>query len=154
MASAPAIAYDAERAQETVELIETIGATGLTGLLGITIRDYSAGRFVTELALRDQLMLAAGNLLHAGTALTLADTTAGWGCLVNLPAGIGGFTTIEGKANFLATARSHDVLTCTAVLLHGGRTTQVWDAEVRRSADDRLVSSYRCTQSLIEQARN
>lgn len=145
--------FDDRRAEATVELIEQFGATGLTGLLGIQIVAYGAGRFVTELALRDQLLLAAGNLLHAGTALTLADTTAGWGCMVNLPPDASGFTTIEGKANFLATARAHDILTCVAVLVHPGRSTQVWDAEVRRKGDDRLVATYRCTQSLIAETR-
>jgi len=137
----------------TIAAIEQFGATGLTGLFGIRIVDYEVGRFATELDLRDELLLHAGGLLHAGTSMTLADSTAGWGCLVSLPAHIGGFTTIEGKTNFIATARSHDVLLCSARLIHNGRSTQVWDAEVLRKSDERLLATYRCTQSLIEQAR-
>jgi 1,4-dihydroxy-2-naphthoyl-CoA hydrolase len=100
-----------------------------------------------------RVLLSADNLLHTGTALTLADSTAGWDCLISLPEGAGGFTTIEGKANFIATARAHDVLRCSARLVHAGRGTQVWDADVHRAADDRLVATYRCTQSLLEQTR-
>ena len=43
--------------------------------------------------------------------------------------GRGGFTTIELKTNFLATARE-GALRCSARLVHGGGRTQVWDATV------------------------
>lgn len=38
-----------------------------------------------RLSLRDELMLAAGDLLHAGTVVAFADSCAGWGCLASLP---------------------------------------------------------------------
>jgi len=138
---------------ETVRIIEQVSAGGLPGLLGISVLKYDHGYFETELLVRDELLLAPGTVLHAGTALTLADTTAGWGCQISLPDDARGFTTIEGKANFLTTARAQDVLACEARVVHAGKTTQVWDATVRRIRDDRLVAAYRCTQSLLPQAR-
>ena len=45
-----------------------------------------------------------------------------------------GFTTSELKSNFLRSAGPDDALVCVAQLVHGGRTTQVWDATVRREA--------------------
>ena len=59
----------------------------------------------------------------------LADTACGYGCILSLPEGATGFTTIELKTNFLRSARE-GTIDCEARLVHGGRTTQLWDATV------------------------
>jgi acyl-coenzyme A thioesterase PaaI-like protein len=38
---------------------------------------------------------------------------------------------------------------CEARLVHGGRTTQVWDARAVRVADDATVALFRCTQLVL-----
>ena len=38
---------------------------------------------------------------------------------------------------------------CTASLLHGGRTTQVWDARVEDAATGKLMAAFRCTQIIL-----
>ncbi len=126
---------------------------GLSGLLGIEIVELGDGHILTLLALRDELMLVAGGLIHAGTVFALADTAAGWGCLASLPDEAEAFATLEAKANFLATAGVPDVLTCSASMVHAGRTTQVWDAVVRRASDRREIAVYRCTQALLASRR-
>ena len=98
-------------------------------------------------------MLAAGDVLHAGTVVTFADSCAGWGCLASLPNGIAGFTTSELKVNLVATTRTPDALICTAQLLHDGRSTQVWDATVTRERDGRAIAHYRATQHLLAAQR-
>ena len=64
-----------------------------------------------------------------------------------LPADATGFTTVELKTNYLGTARS-GVVTATAVRMHGGRRTQIWDATVR---DDQgsTIALFRCTQLIF-----
>src|SRR5689334_16575826 len=103
----------------------TRGADHLPGHLGIVITYVSAAELRAELQVQTQHM-APNGFLHAGTVVTLADTCCGYGCVVNLPEGAIGFTTIELKANHLGTARS-GVIECTAKATHLGRTTQVWD---------------------------
>ena len=66
----------------------------------------------------------------------------------SLPAGASGFTTVELKSNMLGTARDGIVI-CTARPIHKGRTTQVWDAEVRRGGDNALIASFRNTQLIL-----
>jgi 1,4-dihydroxy-2-naphthoyl-CoA hydrolase len=78
--------------------------------------------------------------------VALADTACGYGCVASLPEGATGFTTVELKTNFLATARE-GVLVCIATLRHGGRTTQVWDATV--DGADRTIALFRCTQLVL-----
>ena len=66
-----------------------------------------------------------------------------------LPQGAVGFTTIELKSNFLGTAKVGETVTCEARLVHGGRTTQVWDAEVRNETSGKPMALFRCTQLLL-----
>jgi uncharacterized protein (TIGR00369 family) len=99
-----------------------------------------------RLPLREEL-LAPNGYLHAGTVVGLADSACGYGCLASLPESATGFTTIELKANFLATARE-GTLACEAHLVHGGRTTQVWDATVTRD-DGKTLALFRCTQLIL-----
>jgi uncharacterized protein (TIGR00369 family) len=119
----------------------------LPGVFGVELLSIEHGAVETRLPLKPE-HLAPNDFLHAGTVITLADTSAGMGCLASLPDGAGGFTTIELKTNFLATARE-GVLRCAARLIHGGARTQVWDARVTREADERLIALFRCTQFLL-----
>jgi len=108
-------------------------------LLGIEFVSVEHGRAELRLPLRAEL-LAPNGYLHAGTLVALADTACGYGSIASLPPGGTGFTTIELKANFLGTA----------TLVHGGRTTQVWDAEVR--SGERRIAIFRCTQLVLYEA--
>jgi len=116
------------------------------GLLGIEIVDIGEGVATGKLEIRPEL-LAPNTYLHAGTVVTLADTLAGYGCWAHLPDGASGFTTAELKTNFVGTARS-GTLTCTARLRHGGRSTQIWDAEVSDD-QDKVIALFRCTQMIL-----
>jgi uncharacterized protein (TIGR00369 family) len=115
-------------------------------LLGVDVVSIEDGRVVLRLPVRPDL-LAPNGYLHAGTVVTLADTACGYGCFAFLPEGGTGFTTIELKTNFLGTAREGS-LECEAARVHGGRTTQVWDATVR-DARGKTLALFRCTQLIL-----
>jgi 1,4-dihydroxy-2-naphthoyl-CoA hydrolase len=95
---------------------------------------------------------AWNGFLHAGAVVSLADTACGYATLRNLPEGASGFTTIELKSNFLGTTLEGDV-TCVARPVHRGRTTQVWDAEVRSDQTGRTLALFRCTQMILRSER-
>jgi len=99
-----------------------------------------------RLPVREEL-LAPNGYLHAGTVVALADSACGYGCIASLPAGATGFTTIELKTNFLGTALD-GTLFCESRCVHGGRTTQVWDASVTNEAG-KTLALFRCTQLLL-----
>lgn len=119
----------------------------LPGLIGIEFLDVAPGRVTSRLPLR-QALLAPNGYLHAASVVALADTSCGFGCVASLPEGATGFTTIELKANFLGTARE-GAITCEAMLAHGGRSTQVWDATVVDEATGRTIALFRCTQIVL-----
>ncbi|MGV1049444.1 MAG: PaaI family thioesterase [Solirubrobacterales bacterium] len=57
------------------------------------------------------------------------------------------------KVNLTAPARAPETLVCVAALLHGGRSTQVWDATVSRQRDGRPIAHFRCTRYLLAAER-
>ena len=95
-----------------------------------------------------QSHMAPNGFLHAGTVVTLADTTCGNGCVANLPAGASSFTTIELKSNHLGTARD-GTIECVATPAHMGKTTQVWDAVVTHKQTGKTIALFRCTQMIL-----
>lgn len=131
----------------TLEQLNARGKGYLPGLIGIEILSVEPGRVMSRLALRPEL-LAPNGYLHAATVIALADTACGYGTLASLPEGAESFTTIELKSNFLGTARQ-GVIACIATQIHGGRTTQVWDAEVADEENEKTIALFRCTQLIL-----
>jgi uncharacterized protein (TIGR00369 family) len=93
-------------------------------------------------------LMAPNGFLHAGTLVTLADTSCGCGCMATLPDGASGFTTVELKSNHLGTTRDGTV-DCVATAAHLGRTTQVWDAVLTHRESGRTLALFRCTQMVL-----
>ena len=56
--------------------------------------------------------------------------------------------TVELKSNHLGTARD-GTLTCEARMVHGGRTTQVWDTEAKHVETGKVITLFRCTQMIL-----
>lgn len=130
----------------TPEQIDARAKGTLVEYLGLIFDTASSGRVTARIELQPH-HLAPNGYLHGGTVVTLADTCCGFGALASLPDGAESFTTVELKTNFLGTARQGTVF-CEAKLVHGGRTTQVWDAEVKNEAG-RTVALFRCTQMVL-----
>jgi 1,4-dihydroxy-2-naphthoyl-CoA hydrolase len=115
--------------------------------VGFVVTEVGDGALRAEVTLRPEHM-APNGYLHAGVIVTLADTTAGYGCVANLPEDAIGFTTIDLSASFLRTARE-GVLRCEARAAHLGRRTQLWDATVTRDGDERTLALFRCAQLVL-----
>lgn len=131
----------------TIEQLNARGQGYLPGLMGIEFVSMEPGQLRSRLALRPEL-LAPNGYLHAATVIALADTTCGYGTFTDLPDGAQNFTTIELKSNFLNTARE-GVIACVATRVHGGRTTQVWDAQVTDETSGKTIALFRCTQLIL-----
>jgi len=114
-------------------------------LLGIRYVEAGPGRVVATLDVRADLMAPTNGLLHGGALVTLGDSACGVGAALSLPDGARGHATVELKTNFLAPTRGGR-LRCEARLVHGGRSTQVWDATVTDEQSGKPVAVFRCTQ--------
>lgn len=115
--------------------------------LGMRITEVLDGEIRAEMEIRP-FHLAPNGFLHAGSIVTLADTTAGYGSVSTLPKGATGFTTVELKSNFLGTALEGKLLAA-GKLIHGGRTTQVWDVTVTHVETGKTLALFRCTQMIL-----
>lgn len=131
----------------TPEEANQVGIGRLPGLIGLVITAAEHGRVRSRLDVRPDL-LAPNGFLHAATVVALADTSCGYGALRARPEGSDGFTTIEIKANYLGTVRE-GAIACDARLVHGGRMTQVWDADVTDEATGKPIALFRCTQMIL-----
>ena len=119
----------------------------LPGHLGLTVTDVADGGVGGRLEVRPDLVAHTGYLL-AGALLSCLDILCAYGVSTAWPEGAEGFTTVEVKSNFLGTVREGAVI-FEARLLHGGRTTQVWDATARDQASGKLLAVFRCTQIIL-----
>ena len=128
------------------------GADTFPGYVGLEITESTPDVVRARLEVTKNLH-APNGFLHAGAVITLADTCCGYGTVMNLPEDAVGFATIELKSNFLGTALEGEI-TCVARPVHTGRTTQVWDAEVRSEATGRTIALFRCTQSVLRPRRD
>jgi uncharacterized protein (TIGR00369 family) len=131
----------------TLSQLQEMGSSGFPGLLGIEFEEAGVASVRARLALEEKHM-APNGYLHAGTVVGFADSASGYGCILNLPDGAIGFTTVELKTNFLRTAQAGATIDCEAKLVHGGRTTQLWDATVT-DPDGRTMALFRATQLML-----
>jgi len=135
------------RRPTTVAALNERSVGKFPGYIGIRFTQLTGTEVCADLDLKD-IHLAPNGYLHAGSIVTLADTTCGYGCLANLPDGANGFTTIELKSNHVGTARE-GTIESRANAVHLGKTTQVWDAVVTHKDTGRTIALFRCTQLVL-----
>jgi 1,4-dihydroxy-2-naphthoyl-CoA hydrolase len=133
--------------QSLLEAFNQRSVGKLPGYMGIVFTAASPTEVCAEIKLKD-VHLAPNGYLHAGTIVTLADTSCGYGCIANLPEGASGFTTIELKSNHLGTALQGTIMS-RATPVHLGRNTQVWDAVVSHRETGKTIALFRCTQMIL-----
>ncbi len=117
------------------------------GELGIEIVAAEVGRVVGQIQVQ-QNFLAPNGFIHAAVIVSMADSLCGSGTVEALPAGATGHTTIELKANLLGTV-GEGIVECEARMVHGGRTTQVWDATATAKDTGKVLALFRCTQLIL-----
>jgi uncharacterized protein (TIGR00369 family) len=120
------------------------------GLMGVELVEATPEAVAARLTVRPDLC-TAGDILHGGAVMAFADTLGAIGTLVNLPQGAR-TTTIESGTRFLAAAPVGSVVTGRATPLHRGRTTMVWQTEIRSEAG-KLCAVVTQTQLVLAESR-
>ncbi len=120
------------------------------GLMGIELLAVEPQAVAARMTVRPDLC-TAGDILHGGAVMAFADTLGAIGTLVNLPQGMR-TTTIESGTRFLAAASVGSVVTGRATPLHRGRTTMVWQTEIRNEAG-KLCAVVTQTQLVMNESR-
>jgi 1,4-dihydroxy-2-naphthoyl-CoA hydrolase len=135
------------RKEDTAEYFNAASQGRLPGTIGVEILEIGRGQARGRIALQP-FHMAPNGFLHAATVIGLADTLCGYGCVASLPERATGFTTVETKSNHLGTAREGSI-SGIARLVHAGRLTQVWDADVVDDTTGKTITLFRCTQMVL-----
>jgi len=116
------------------------------GLMGVRLVEVGPERVVGTLKVRAELC-TSGEALHGGAYMAFADTLGALATMVNLPKGAR-TTTIESKTNFMGAAPLGSTITGEATPFHRGKTTQVWQTQIR-GENGRLLAVVTQTQMVI-----
>ena len=131
----------------TAEAMNEFFAERLPGRLGYVIDRCERACVEGHVLVTDDLIAGTG-FLFAQVVVGLADYLCAMGVPFHMPYDCS-FTTVELKSNFVGSARSGERVECRAVPIHVGRTTQVWDAQVRNASTYRAMALFRCTQMVL-----
>jgi 1,4-dihydroxy-2-naphthoyl-CoA hydrolase len=114
--------------------------------LEIEILEAVKDRVVARMPVQPKVHQPFG-LLHGGASVALAETVASLGAYVNVAELGMNAVGIEINANHLRGKRDGSV-TATALPLHRGRSTHVWEVRITDESDQ-LVCISRCTLAIV-----
>jgi uncharacterized protein (TIGR00369 family) len=118
----------------------------LTAALGLRLEEAAPDRVVVAGDWAEE-RCTAGDVLHGGYVMALADSAGAVCAALNLPHRAT-TSTIESKTNFLRAVR-HGGVTAVATPLHVGATTIVVQVDVLRE-DGRLAARTTATQAVVQ----
>ncbi len=133
--------------RQSLEAANAVGKGLFPEHMGIVFTNVDPAHVEAEFEITPKHM-APNGFMHGGSVVALADSIAGFGSAINLPEGASGFTTIELKTNYLGSARE-GVVKGIGTPVHLGKSTQVWDVEVKRASDDKIIALFRCTNMVL-----
>jgi len=117
--------------------------------LGARLVVVTPRKVVAEMPIKSAHLNIDGRRVNGGLIMAFADTAGAIGAMVNLSPGQR-TSTLESKTNFFAAGQG-PVITATAVPLHIGRTTMVWQTTVS-NADGCMVALVTQTQIVLQPA--
>ena len=147
MASGSTSAGQAGAAMPTIAELQTLLEPLFPGLMGVRLLELTAERVTAEMPVRPALC-TVGGILHGGAYMAFADTLGAVGTLLNLPHGRG-TTTTDSSTKFIGPAKVGSTVRAESVALHRGRTTMVWQTQIR-NAEGRLCAVVTQTQLVLE----
>jgi uncharacterized protein (TIGR00369 family) len=124
----------------------TLQQETLLATLGIEIVEATKERVVARMPVGPRVHQPFG-LLHGGASVALAETVASTAAWMNVDQASEIVVGIEINANHLR-AKRDGVVTATALPLHVGRRTQVWDVRIA-DEEGRVVCASRCTLAVV-----
>jgi len=133
--------------QERVARLNEFARHKHPGLVGVELEICEADLVTGKMTVTEPVIAGTG-FLWAPVVITLADWLCAAGMSPNLPEGAS-FTTVELKTNFLGSATEGEIVAGRAVPVHRGKSTHVWDVEVRNETKDRVIALFRCTQMIL-----
>ena len=133
-----------------LEDINTINQGTLISNLGIELTEIGDDFLIAKMPVDERTFQPMG-LLHGGANVALAETLGSIGTFLIIDGKTQNGVCIEINANHIGSAMEGFVYG-TAKLLHQGKTTHIWNIEIRDD-NKRLISSSRMTMMIIERKK-
>ena len=118
----------------------------LVKTLEIDVLEASPEKVVATMPVQPKVHQPFG-LLHGGASVALAETVASIGAFLSVADQGLMAVGLEINANHLRGVRD-GIVTATATPIHKGRTTQVWNIEIK-DQNDKMVCISRCTLAIV-----
>jgi 1,4-dihydroxy-2-naphthoyl-CoA hydrolase len=139
----------AEMTESRADSLNEFASRKHPGMVGVEILSCEPEAVTGQLVVTEEVVAGTG-FLWAPVVITLADWLCAAGTPLHFPVDVdASFTTIELKTNFIGSARAGETISGRAIPAHVGRTTQVWDVEVKNDSRDRVIALFRCTQMIL-----
>lgn len=135
------------RRQADPAAIESRFGGSLPGLFGIRILEVGPDFIRAEMPVDERHVQPFG-ILHGGASVVLAETIGSMASNLTLEEGRAAVG-LEVNANHVSSVPRGETVTAVCRPLHLGRTTQVWQTEIRRP-DGRLACVSRLTTAIVE----
>jgi 1,4-dihydroxy-2-naphthoyl-CoA hydrolase len=133
-----------------LEDINTINQGTLISNLGIELTEIGDDFLIAKMPVDERTFQPMG-LLHGGANVALAETLGSIGTFLIIDGKTQNGVCIEINANHIGSAMEGFVYG-TAKLLHQGRTTHIWNIEIR-DEKHKLISTSRMTMMIIERKK-
>jgi len=119
---------------------------GLTDSLGIEIKILEKGYVTATMPVDDRTRQPLG-YLHGGASVALAETVASLGAYLLIDQENETCFGLEINANHVRSKRE-GIVTAEGKVLHQGRTTQIWEIQIK-DEEDKLICISRCTIAVV-----
>jgi acyl-CoA thioesterase len=117
--------------------------------LGISILDIKEGYSRIRMTIRAEMVNGFG-IIHGGIAFSLADSAFAFACNNRNTLSVA----LDTSINFIKPVHVGDVLTATAAELHNGKSTGLYQVEIRNQKDHVIAMfkglCYRTDKKLME----
>lgn len=132
--------------------LEGIRKTSIKGQLpeafGLDITEVGEDSMTGVLTV-DERHLRPGNIMNGGVSLVLIETMGSMSSYLYIDFEKQNSFGIQVTANHISIAKPGDVLTAKSQAVHIGRTTQIWDVNIKNQ-NGKMVSSGRITMLVTE----
>jgi 1,4-dihydroxy-2-naphthoyl-CoA hydrolase len=135
--------------REFLEQLRARGTANMATTLGIEITELTPQRVVATMPVDDRTRQPFG-ILHGGASVALAETVASLAATMNADLETNAVVGIEINANHIR-AKRDGIVTGTALPIHVGRSTQVWEVRIV-DEQQRTICVSRCTLAVVPKA--
>lgn len=135
-----------EEIRERFEAMLAMNTRHMGHMLGMAFEEVGRERLVATMPVNENTTQPFG-MLHGGASVALAESLASIGAYLNINDAVKTAVGLEINANHIRPV-SGGFVRGTAVPLHRGAGTQIWDIKIH-TADGRLVCVSRCTLAVV-----